>query len=122
MRKKQSKFNNICTIQTSVIQKRKEREATILKNAKLTEEQRSKWLGVITNDYISSEESDSDDTITLYQPEWRSDYVTKMFERIDAYTANLKSPQARRQTKRRTVGAHSRRPQPGDAPAWAIKV
>ena len=94
----------------------------MLKNTKLTEEQCLKWLGVITNNYISSKESDSDDTITLHQPEWRSDYVTKMFERIDAYTANLKSPHSRRQTKRRTVGAHLRRPQPGDAPAWAIKV
>ena len=83
----------------------------MLKNGKLSDEQRLKWLKVMMNDYMSSEESSTDDTVILHRPEWRSDYVTKMFEQIDAYTANMKSAKARRQ-KKRTVGAHSRCPQP----------
>ena len=94
----------------------------MLKNDKLLDKQRLKWLKVMANDYMSSEESSKDETITVHRSEWQSEHVTKMFERIEAYTATFKSAQARRQTKKRTIGAHSRRTQPYDAPAWAIKA
>lgn len=94
------------------IQKRKERDAAILKNSKLTEDQKKKWLLVITNDYMSSEESGEDDSIIIHPLPWHSEYVTKMFKKIDAYFENKKSPQAKRQMKRRVYGMTSSRPQP----------
>ena len=113
-----------CTISTTdfyIMQKRKEREAAILKNTRLTEDQRKKWLGVVRNEYMSLEESGTDDTITIHRPQWRSEYVNKMFDRIDAYCTDGKSPQARRQMKKRAIGSHSSRSQPSDAPEWAIR-
>lgn len=106
------------------MQKRKEREAAILKNTKMTEEQRKKWLTVITNEYMSSEESGEDDSIIVHPLPWHSDYVNKMFKKIDCYCENLKSPQARRQTKRRVSGGASFRPKPDYVdkipPKWSI--
>lgn len=55
------------------LQKRKEREATILKNSKLNEDQKKKWTTVITNDFMSSEESGEDDTIVVHPLPWRSE-------------------------------------------------
>ena len=94
------------------MQKRKERETVILKNCKMTEDQKKKWLGVMTNDYMSSEESGEDDSIVIHPSLWRSDYVNTMFQRVDSYAENKKSPQAIRQMKRRVCGLASSRPPP----------
>ncbi len=104
------------------LQKRKEREATILKNSKLNEDQKKKWNTVITNDFMSSEESGEDDTIVVHPLPWRSEYCTKMFRKIDAYCDNHKSPQAKRQKKPRAFGDVSSRPQPKmeEYPSWAF--
>lgn len=66
----------------------------------MTEQHRAKWLGIITNQYVSSEEIE-DDTITMHTLKWRlEEYVNVMFNRIDAYCTSLKSLQARCQMKR----------------------
>ena len=94
-----------------------------MRNKRLTEEQKDKWLAVIMNDFMSSEESGPDDDIYLHPLPWRSDYVTKMFNTIDNYVQKKKSPQAKRQTKKRIVaGLPSERPQPlSSVPEWAMK-
>lgn len=74
----------------------------------------------MTNDYMSSEESGEDDTIIIHRPQWRSDYVTAMFDRIDTYRTKTKSPQAIRQMKKRTIGPDSNHTQPCAAPSWAV--
>ena len=56
----------------------------------------------------------------LHPLPWRSQYVSKMFLRIDAYSLNKKSSQAKRQTKIRQVGSPSTRSPPTGAPDWAI--
>ena len=91
----------------------------------MTEEQRTKWLKVMSNEFMSSEESgnDSDDDIILHPIPWRSKYVSKMFAKIDAYNNRSKSSQARRQKKNRIVGSSSSRPCPTadySVPDWAI--
>lgn len=92
-----------------------------MKNKKLTEDQRQKWLTVIGNEYMLSEESDDEDRIIVHTIPWRSDYVSRMFERIDAYCNNRKSPQGRRQMKERIIGSPSSRRCPGNAaPEWAL--
>ena len=105
-----------------IMQKRKEREGAIMKNRRLTEDQRKKWLTVVTNEYMSSEESD-DERILVHSIPWRSDYVNRMFSKIDQYCNERKSPQARRQMKERVTGRPSSRCSPGsDAPTWALRL
>lgn len=106
-----------------ITQKRKERDSAVLKNSKLTEDQKKKWLTVMTNDFMSSEESGEDDSMIVHPLPWRSEYVNKMFKRIDAFCGNKKSPQAKRQMKPRKYGMASSRPQPVVDEAvlrWAI--
>ena len=70
------------------------------------------------NEFMSSEESDEGDFIVVHPLPWRSENVNKMFQRIDEYCYNKKTPQARRQTK---VGSPSGRPKPTDMnPDWAF--
>ena len=63
-----------------------------MRNKRLTEEQKDKWLSVITTDLMSSEESGPDDDIYVHPSPWRSDYVTKMFSTIDEYVQKKKAP------------------------------
>lgn len=91
-----------------------------MKNAKLTEEARQKWLKVMINDMMSSEESGEDDAMIVHPLPWRSEYVNKMFRNIDKYSKVRKSAQASRQTKQRDDGSTSRRNIPADMPSWAI--
>ena len=92
-----------------------------MKKRNLTEDQRKKWLTVITNDYMSSEESE-DEKIVVHSIPWRSNYVNRMFKKIDDYSTDKKSPQARRQMKDRIAGSPSTRCCPGsDAPEWSLR-
>ena len=68
---------------------------------------------------MSSEESGSDDENIVHPLVWRSPYVSTMFEKIDAYIERKKSPQARRQMKKRITGSDSLRPEPLECPGWA---
>lgn len=95
-------------------------------NSKLTQQQKNKWLAVIANDIMSSEESGpDDDSILVHSLPWRTQYVTKMFGKIDQYTRSKKSPQALRQMKKRVIGATSNRPRPVPIekfPEWAVEA
>ena len=93
-----------------------------MQNSKLTEAARQKWLNVMTNDMMSSEESGEEGTLVIHRPRWRSEYVLSMFGKIDDYCRARKSPQARRQMKNRSVvGVESSHPAPVGAPTWALK-
>ena len=105
-----------------LLQKKREREGAILQNSKLTPDQRGKWLSVTKKEYMSSEESGEEDCITVHPLPWRSQYVTRMFSKIDAYIINRKSAQAKRQMKKRQSGTPSTRSPPGEAPDWAVDV
>ena len=90
-----------------------------MKNERLTEESKTKWLSVTKNEYISSEESGEDDSIAVRPLPWRTSYVTTMFQKIDSYCQAHKSAQARSQMKARVMGEPSSRPMPIEYPAWA---
>ena len=87
-------------------------------------EQLEKWRQVIKMEYMSSEESGIDDeneVIIVKSLPWRSVHVGQMFRRLDDKGLEEKSPQARRQTKKRVTGEISSRPKPvGDLPPWAV--
>ena len=93
----------------------------MMKNKKLNDDQKVKWLTVMKNEYMSSEESGPEDTIIVHPLPWRTAYVNKMFEKIDAYVGAKKSSQAKRQMKKRVVGDLSTRPVPTgkDIPSFA---
>jgi len=104
------------------LQKKKERESALMKNKKLTDEQRQKWLSVINNDFMSSEESGEEDSIIIRPLPWRSKYVDSMFRKIDEYAKSKKSSQARRQLKvRRFSKDLSQRLAPIEAPEWSLQ-
>ncbi len=110
-----------CTLLLSCISKRKERQSAIQRNGKLSTEGKAKWMKVMRNDVMSSEESGDDGKNIIRPLKWRSEYVDKMFDKIDQYYGAHKSPQALRQTKERVIGEPSDRCQPQDLPDWAIK-
>ena len=91
-----------------------------MKSKKLTDEKKSKWMKIVTNDFMSSEESDGEN-LTVHPLPWRSDYVNRMFERIDVYCKAHRSAQANRQSKNRVEGSCSKRSPPeGDYPEWSL--
>ena len=59
--------------------------SAFMKNPKLTEEIRQKWLKVVINEIMSSEESGDEESIIVHPIPWHSDYVTGMFKKIDEY-------------------------------------
>ena len=61
-------------------------------------------MKVLTPDFQSSEESGDDDTIIAVRPlPWRSDRVSMKFNELDKKTDASKTPQARRQKRRRII-------------------
>ena len=101
----------------------------MLRNKKLTKEQQVKWLQVMRNEMMLSEESDVDEEgegIAIVDPlVWRSKYCSSMFSKIDKYSYSLKSALSRLQTKRRKYGSPSTRPPPpgvcSSLPEWAFE-
>ena len=73
---------------------------------------------------MSSEESDIDEDeemLTLHPLPWRAQ-VDTLFHKLDEVTIKAKSPQARRQMKRRVLGTVSGRSCPTNAgiPSWSL--
>ena len=73
------------------------------------------WEQLMKAEYMSSEESDIDegeDILKVHDLPWRKPGVKRMFATLDSETAKRKTPQSKRQMKRRVVGSDSTRPQP----------
>ena len=88
-------------------------------------EEKEKWRKVIAIDLISSDDSDTDeeeDVMVTRPLPWRSAHVTNFFHQLDAASLRDKTPQSRRQRKRRVEGSPSARPHPmiEGIPDWAF--
>lgn len=84
-----------------------------------------KWLSVLKLDFMSSEESATEDEeeIIIVRPlPWRSTRYDTILRGVDDIVRKEKSPQARRQMKKRVLGVASTRPKPSskDIPTWAL--
>ena len=101
-----------------ILQKKKDRECVIRKSKKLTSEEKDKWLQIVCNEFMSSEESEGDDSLIVHSLPWRSKLVTSMFEKIDQNIIQSRSSRSKRQKKARKEGPPSSRSCP---PAWAIQ-
>ena len=89
------------------------------------EEERDKWMSVIKPEVMSSAESGEDDgeEVIIVRPlPWLLAEVTAFKQQLDEEIKKEKSPQARRQMKRRVIGSPSARPTPADEdfPASAL--
>lgn len=94
-----------------------------MKSKKLTSETKEKWLKIVTNDFMSSEESADDDSVVIRPLSWRAPCVDHMFQKIDEFNMSKKSGQSKRQTKSRKKGFLSERPKPvvdTDSSKWAF--
>ena len=106
-------------------QKLQERRSVFKKRVYTNNEDKEKWLKVLVPDMISSEESEEDDdgdfNVVKTLP-WRAVVVRDFFYDLDEHYYSGKSPQAKRQTKRRALSDEvSSRSLPVDHfPSWAI--
>jgi len=90
-----------------------------------TDEEREDWLWVIKVPLMSSDssgEDDGEDVIVVHPLPWISADVTTFKKKLDEEILKEKSPQARRQMKRRVAGSFSTRlcPTNLDLPSWAV--
>ena len=85
---------------------------------------KEKWLPVLTMDFMSSDESATDEgkEVLVTRPlPWESVSVTQFKLSLDSAALEHKSPLAKRQMKTRKRGVPSDRPKPcGDYPVWAF--
>lgn len=76
----------------------------------------------MTADFMSSEESgyENGEAVNVVKElPWRSLAVEEFFDSLDSQLKDEKSPQAKRQTKRRVKGSTSTRKVPSKMPKWA---
>jgi len=96
------------------------------KGSYISEEEKRAWNQITTLDFMSSEESGTDDgeEIILTKPlPWLSSTVKNFFRKLDEAALLGKSPQARRQMKQRRFGPPSLRQKPSSSsgiPDWAF--
>lgn len=86
---------------------------------------KTKWMKVLVPDFMSSEYSTEDsadeDILVTRQLMWRSQKVQKFFHELDSHCEEMKSKQAKKQTKNRALSdtASTRPPPTGNFPNWA---
>ena len=96
---------------------------TAIEQSDSSETAKEKWKEIIIPEMISSEESDSEneDVIIVKPLIWRSQKVMGTFRELDAANESTKTKQARRQRRKRVIGAvPSERSKPDNVPKWAL--
>ena len=87
---------------------------------------KDKWLPIVTMDFMSSDESASDEgkEVLLTKPlQWESLCVAEFKRSLDDAAIEQKSPLAKRQMKPRKRGIPSDKPKPcGNYPTWTFLV
>lgn len=107
----------------SNVQKLHDRKAALEKVAFQREGHRELWENVIVLELMSSEESaaELEDVYMVKTLPWRSQKIDTMFQSLDMAAEKAKTPQARRQTKKRYNGGISDREKPsGSLPSWVF--
>ena len=109
----------------NLLQRRAERESQFNKMS-YNDSDRAKWKKVLITEFMSSDESGTEDGEPVFIVKtlpWRSERVSKFFQRLDAARDARKSEQANRQTKPRVYkDLVSSRPLPTTCavPTWAV--
>ena len=93
----------------------------ILNKSKLRDKDKSRWMKVMTPDFMLSDYSESDGDNLLTRPlHWRATRVSDFLSQLDRAADERKSSQARKQTKSRHVSYESSTRNAPSGPAWAI--
>lgn len=89
----------------------------------MAEKEKEKWSKIMSPDAMSSEESDpeNDGIVLVKELPWRSQLVNDFFASLDEKIDESKTPQAKRQRKKRVLSVieSCRVPVPG-LPKWAL--
>jgi hypothetical protein len=94
----------------------------MLEKGKFMDGERKQWKDIMIIDAMSSEESDmeeGDDVIVVHPLPWLSQSVVQLKLTLDDQIKSSKSPQARRQMKKRLLGSPSKRDAADSLPPWA---
>ncbi len=86
--------------------------------------EKEQWQAVMTMDMMSSDESgeeDGEEILIVHPIPWLSHTVTQFKLSLDQQIANAKTPQAKRQMKKRLIGSPSERGVIENLPPWALK-
>ena len=106
-------------------QKCKERVKALKRMIQTDDERLKKWMNVMVNDFMSSEEScEEDDTFVIRPLPWRSFKVNEFFGRLDTTSKTHRSSQSQKMRNGREPGEPSERPCPitkyGKSLLWAF--
>ena len=83
------------------------------------------WKAILTIDLMSSDESadeEGEELLVTHPLPWLSDTVSQFKLSLDQQIMQSKTPQARRQMKKRMVGCPSKRSILENLPSWATKL
>ena len=101
------------------LQKKKDRESVIQKSKKPSLKQKDKFLHIIFNDFMSSEESQDHD-LDIHSLPWRSKLVDFMFQKINENITLNHSSRSKRQKKTRKTSQPPSHPCPSSTQEWAV--
>ena len=76
---------------------------------------------IMSSDESTIDEDDHDEVILIHPLPWLSATVANFKQKLDDSIELNKTPQARRQRKKRVLGTDSMRPKPSDLPEWAVR-
>ena len=74
--------------------------------------EKRKWAELMDISYMSSEESEGEDTIIIRPLAWLTEEVNQFKKSLDDARYSAQTPQAKRQMKKRTTGDNSLREKP----------
>ena len=110
------------------LQKLQERKCSFEKSKYTDDNSKEEWKNVLTLSCMSSDESgfddDNNEILINHKLPWLSDRVQNFMMLLDQETTKSKSPQAKRQMKKRIDGLPSSRPMPADEgiqPSWVFQ-
>ena len=105
-------------------QKLEERTASLSRAKFADAKDRERWENVLCPDMISCEDSGTDngeEVLIVRTLPWRSSRMDHMFANLDKQSLSNKSPQSRRQMKRRVLGECSLQPRcTVELPKWVF--
>lgn len=82
------------------------------------------WQAIMSMDLMSSDESgeeDGDEVLLVHPLPWLSETVVQFKASLDQQIVASKTPQAKRQMKKRLLGCSSNRGVVDNLPSWALK-
>ena len=84
----------------------------------------TQWMSILKLETMSTDESDVEDgeeVLVVHPLPWLSETICDLKRALDQQIRMSKTPQAKRQMKKRLTGNDSTRSVPKELPSWALK-